>query len=425
MREKGFSLIELLIAMGVFVISLVLVSQFFVDQLTMFKQQSKIAETNIEGIVGLEILRRDIEHAGLGLPWSITVWNSLGQVAGVDWPNLTSYSEAVSSGSSPDPASFNDGDPASALPTPANTKRAPRAILNGDNVGINGSDYLVIKSINVANSPAYNTSNKWNDLSSGGVVTVKSPALENVYSKEDGTTDNNVRVIVISPGGKDPTGQKPIRALIVQDSPRVFYAKYSDVTSASSIWPPDNTETRIIYGVDSDTDLRMPFNRADYFISRSNVPTSCAQNTGVLEKAVVNQADGKFTYLPLLDCVADVQVVFGIDSSDPPDNKADCYVNNLLDSVSPLDAPTIRQKVREVRMYVLAQEGQYDRSFKYIAPISPSSIRVGESASGSLPACAGAALFGRDFNFTTNNITNWQNYRWKVYTLVVELHNLM
>ncbi len=88
-------------------------------------------------------------------------------------------------------------------------------------------------------------------------------------------------------------------------------------------------ETRIVYGVDPDTDLRMPFNRADYFISNANVPQRCAPNTGVLEKVVVNQNGGGLTnFLPLLDCVADMQVVYRRDTN------GDGTIDNTTDDIA-------------------------------------------------------------------------------------------
>ena len=68
----GFTMVELMVTMVVFVLAISAASQIFTKLLTQFKQQSKIAETNIEGIVGLDLLRQDIKHAGLGLPWNVT-----------------------------------------------------------------------------------------------------------------------------------------------------------------------------------------------------------------------------------------------------------------------------------------------------------------------------------------------------------------
>ena len=123
--DSGFTLVELMITMVIFVFFIAAASQVFTGLLTQFKQQSKIAETNIEGIVGLEILRQDIEHAGYGLPWY----------------GLVAYSESATN-----PYGFND----------STTTAAPRAILSKNNAtftGLNnifdGSDYLVIKAVNV------------------------------------------------------------------------------------------------------------------------------------------------------------------------------------------------------------------------------------------------------------------------------------
>ena len=53
-NHAGFTLVELLITMVVFVFVIAAASGVFTGLLTQFKQQSKIAETKIEGIVGLE-----------------------------------------------------------------------------------------------------------------------------------------------------------------------------------------------------------------------------------------------------------------------------------------------------------------------------------------------------------------------------------
>jgi hypothetical protein len=167
-------------------------------------------------------------------------------------------------------------------------------------------------------------------------------------------------------------------------------------------------ENRIVYGVDPDTDLRMPFNRADYYVSTSvTKPGRCAQGTGILMKAIVDQSNGGFSgsSLPLLDCVADMQVVTYLDQIPPLDGIAETFSNGL----SLPDAQTIRDQLKEVRVYILAHEGQRDTSYTHIT----NPMLVGESAT-----------LGRNFDFATHGITNWQNYRWKVYTLVVRPNSL-
>ena len=381
-QETGFTLVELMITMVVFVLVLAAGAQIFTGLLTQFKQQSKMAETNIEAIVGLETLRRDIEHAGYGLPWT--------------FQNAINYNEAASA-----PASnYNDA--------PINP---PRGIISGNKINyanvINDSDYLIIKAITVARNE---TCEKWTTLQSS-----PTPFSDTYNPRVWSATSENLqaaeKVIVISLGGT--TDQ---RMLIMNNA--AFFDQYSNV--GSSPWTPMGpTDIRIVYGVNPDTDLSMPFNRADYFVSTTNVPLSCAQNTGVLEKAVVNQNDGNLDLLPLLDCVADMQVVFGMDTD--ADGAVNCYVNNLADVLAPVNAQNIREQVREVRVYILAHEGQYDRDFTYNPPSPPSTIRVGEPEVAI--SCTGAVL-GRDLDFSLSGITNWQNYRWKAYTLVVSPDNL-
>jgi hypothetical protein len=147
----------------------------------------------------------------------------------------------------------------------------------------------------------------------------------------------------------------------------------------------------------------MPFNRADYYVSTSNPPGRCASGTGVLYKAIVSQIDGSFppsNILPLLDCVADMQVVFSLDRNGDGTISPTTVLNDPVGN--PLNAQQIRDQVKEVSVYILAHEGQRDTGYTY----NSNSVLVGPTS----------------FNLTT--IPNWQNYRWKVYTLVVKPNNL-
>ena len=375
-----------MITMVIFVLAIAAASGIFTGLLTQFKQQSKIAETNIEGVVGIEILRQDIDHAGYGLPWN----------------GLIAYSEASSA-----PASnFND----------STTTSPPRAVISDNNVTFfgggnaifNGTDYLVIKSTNVGIN---DTSSKWTTLQAAPFtplydpVTGYNPRVWDIAAERFVGGDN---VIVLTMGATSTTERR-----LVVDGVN-FSTTYANIITAP--WPPtDNTEKRTVYGVDPDTPLRMPFNRADYYILKFDadgtdiVPTRCAPDTGVLRKAVVNQGAGTFAggTLPLLDCVADLQVVFRLDT----DNNG--TIDNTTDVIAGLSAQQIREQVREVRVYVLAHEGQREPNYAY------------PNATIQIPAPPDpAAGLGRTFDFAASGITNWQNYRWKVYTLVVRPNNL-
>ena len=68
-KQDGFSLVELLVTLVIFTFVIAAATRMFIPLVNQFKQQSSISETNIEGIVGLELLRTDLDHAGFGLPW--------------------------------------------------------------------------------------------------------------------------------------------------------------------------------------------------------------------------------------------------------------------------------------------------------------------------------------------------------------------
>jgi hypothetical protein len=292
--------------------------------------------------------------------------------------------------------------PASTYNEPANS--VPRAVFSGNNVdyaGTNaydGSDYLVVKAINIATNTA---SPKWTTLSNASPYTrTWDPASENLVDTD--------RVIVLAPGTNDANA----RTLIVHTS-GAFFTTFASVTS--SPWPPlDNTETRIVYGLTGADPVR-PFSRADYFILRptTGMPSRCAPNTGILYKAVFD-ANGTSSLLPLLDCVADMQMVYALDNDEDGDfvsgqgTPADAY----SDDISTLTVQQIRNRVREVRVYILSHEGQRDPNFTY-----PSSTIA-------IPSTHDPATgLGRSSPFdltTTIDATDYMHYRWKLYTLIVK-----
>lgn len=362
-QQRGFSLLELVIVMGIFVIVIFAASQMFVSILFDFKQQGKIAVSNIEGIVGLEMMRRDIEHAGYGLFLS---WQS-----GIP----INYIEVAAGNAAG--AALNDA------PT-----GVPRPIVIGPDAGHNQSDRLAVKAVNVS---ANNSSERWTYLYNAPTLSTHSwtPASENIPLSDF--------VIVTFPVD---TVQRYLVTLSTLST--AFTTSYANILSFNNA--PGGAS--FVYSVDPNTAPRMPFNRADFYIaSYTTRPATCAQGTGVLYKAVVDHATGNYKpIMPLLDCVADMEVAYRYVG----------HSDGLADDISqtgPADATTAN-RIREVRVYILAQEGQKDRNYAY--PVQKP--RVGD---------AGGVMgtTGKEFDLGAY-ITDWQNYRWKLYTLVVKTINL-
>jgi prepilin-type N-terminal cleavage/methylation domain-containing protein len=385
--EAGFTLVELMVTMVIFVIVIAAASGIFTGLLTQFKQQSRIAETNIEGIIGLEILRYDIEHAGYGLPWG----------------GLIAYTE-----SAVNPFNLNDS------PNP------PRAIVSWNDIGggyVGGTDYLVIKALNVAKTDlTANSPEKWTLLKDPTSVPFDPPTPFNprewgtLTGSEDAaqTLQAGDRVIVFE--GPTATAE---RVLVTNGG--AFYTTYgaNGANLTADPWQPrEVNETRLVYGLSSASDPLpvRPFNRADYFVQTpAAMPRRCAAGTGILYKAIMSHdAAGTFTLLPLLDCVADMQVGYALDNNEDGSfvdgEGGDAYG----DDITVLTAQQIRTRVKEVRVYILAHEGQRDTNYTY----PNATITVGESG------------LGRIFTFAASGIADWQNYRWKLYTLVAKPNNL-
>ena len=390
-EQRGFTLVELLIVMAIFTIVIMVTTRSFETILNHAGQQGKSAQSQIEGIVGLEMFRSDLEQAGFGLPWSF-----------LDAPAGSAYTEVSAGANEPvafqapiDSATFfNDG------PTDP-----PRAILNGstkfnlDSAGI-GAQYLVIKSAVIGLDPA---ARKWTTKT----YTESASTPPTTWGQDDRDLNADDRVVIVQTSFME--NRISTQRLMVKGGQfSTTFGKYSSMST-----PHTHGDVFHIYGIDkpAGTALRMPFNRADYYIKRpANIPLTCAPNTGVLYKAVASHADGSLSpEMPLLDCVADMQVVYGLDTDEG--GRINFHQTTPPDKATNDDnqAETIRKQVKEVKVFILTQEGKRDRTYSY----PNKTIRVGD-ASG-----------GRDFDLEARIGPDYRNYRWKVYTIVVRPKNLI
>jgi len=405
-NNKGFTLIELLITMVLVIVVIMITGSAFESVLKSTARIASSEESNIEGVVGLEMFRHDLQQMGFGLP-------SAFQTTPPD------YTEATIA-----PANLLNDAP----------HGVPRAVSSWESVSgyatvLTGTDYLAIKATTVGISKA---SQKWTYLTYTSSAAGKIP---NQWSNPADNFKSTDKVIVLN-RTFSTTGQVTNTMVYNASTPNNYCPTNPTGTMSDPAFNPTNpSQVNYLYGVD-DGPLGMPFNRADYFVSRpsdaSSIPTTCAPGTGILYKTNINHGDGKLTYYPLLDCVADMQVVFGWDvngngvideSSAYESDVSKISVSSSIGTTAAaikaiMESPDeIRNKLRYIRVYIMAQEGRKDTNFTNTNTQvnNTLSVIVGDPGNVSLT---------KGYDVAALTTKKWLNYRWKTYRIVVRPKNL-
>jgi len=381
-NNYGFTLVEMLMAMVMFIVVMMMTTDIFERMLPKTKFISKSEESNIEGIVGLEMFRRDLEQAGFGLFTDIEI-------------PPPSYNEVVSS--SPLSA-YNDAP-----------NGIPRAIVAANNLSssvLSGTDVLVIKATSAALNPA---SQCW--------TSIKGLGASRIWGANDLSASRNDRVVVVSQSYKN--GELRRKLAYDSASPTALTVTYkADGSYAAPFAPSSNDKQYYYYGIDTIAP-RAPFNRTDYYVERvaGDLPAGCSPAAGVLYKSVMDQSDGTMEAMAVLDCVADMQVVFGWNTGgDPAGNSVDTYTNaagelptGSLNVLSLNDPKEIRTRLKLIKVYILAQDGGFDKNYNN----TTTAMRIGEVGETGDP------------KFIDLTAPAYRNYRWKLHQLVVRPKNLI
>lgn len=423
MNNKGFTLIEMVVTTALVIVVLMITASAFESVLKSTGRIISSEESNIEGVIGLEMFRHDLQQAGYGLPHAFQA--------------VVIYPEATVA-----PANkMNDGKGTSV------SGDVPRAVASwealtgasdaSDSTDIknilSGTDYLAIKAATVGRSKA---SQKWTYLNytAGG----KPP---NTWTNSVDNFKSTDSVIVLNrtfstAGAVTNTLVHPVA------TPAIYWPSNPTVNMHSAFIPVDVNQVHYLYGVDEGNVLGMPFNRADYFVARpskvASIPSTCAPNTGILYKAMVAHGGGQLTYMPLLDCVADMQLVFGWDingngvideSSAYEDDASKITVSSPIGtSATTIQAimknpADIRNTLKYIKVYVMAQEGRKDTNYLNTNSLMSSTLSVVVGEPGPTPTSNVNITKG----YTVADLTakGWLNYRWKIYRILVRPKNLV
>jgi prepilin-type N-terminal cleavage/methylation domain-containing protein len=457
-RQRGMTMVELLVSVAIVMIIIAAATTAYLKILRSYKTHGKLAESYMANLTGLEMLRYDIETAGFGLPAGMN-GVTYSEAVPVNTPETT-FTAATNPNPNPpyDPSALND--------SPSNP---PRAFAHLDNkstagMGTNKSDVLSIKSSS-ANINA--TSKKWSILvNPSGTPIVKlwganyaPPGLDQFMDFTSVPPADNF--IVLDNNGNLVANQAG-HWLNTFNASAVNTGYYNNATFLCGLpsGPPSAMSVYYMYGLDNSTLAHtMPFNRVDYYLDRikSDFPTSCDKNTFTLYRSTINQWNGQFTQTPLIDCVADFQVAFGLDPLGGTNNStgdpvaAIQWQANLLQQSwmpgysanTPMSAIQIQQYLREVRVFILFQEGLGDTStssdlsshFRFSGTLNLGDQAIANSldpadytATGTnFQQLSSAALPGTPNSqlscFTPAGVD--QQYRWKIIELDVKPMNLI
>ena len=377
-KKSGFSIIELLIAIAIFTIIIAIPFEMFIKTLRTTTQQYEISKSSIEKLPVSEILTRDIETAGIGLPFKINN-NIYSEVnSGVSFSLYTSFK----------PSLFNNSP--SGVPKAIDGKVDPSS----------GYSYLVLRSSVFGLSKSVN---HWTYIFYDNETGTEKI---NIWNNNSISNYNNLRqndeVIILDAASREIKGAS-LFFKITKD------ASSSDTDPTNYGLPNLPQGNYIVYGISDKNDVSAPFNRIDYALyDEQNSNSLCAQGTHTLGKILFNNnSSGSISKYPILRCVADFEVWFGLD------NKTNSIT--WTQDLTSLPASKVRGLLKRVVVFILIQNGQYDRNYTY--PYS--STFVGDSNLG-----IGHEFYFNKHGFLLTGIKSYKHYRWKLLEFVVKPMNL-
>ncbi len=371
LSRDGFSFLEFLVSLAILAIVIGIPFKIFVHEVKQTVKEVGISKKTLENIPVLEIIRKDIETAGFGLPWNM---------------NGMIYSEAISSETnlySFDPTLFND--------SPENV---PRAIVGKrDPLGKQFS-YLVLKGTILGLNKA---AKHWTYINKDNIL--------NIWPFSNPSNYNNIKrgdnVILINASNRALVGGN-LYFNISKDADEL------DTKPSDYGLPWLQRSVYLIYGINNSltdtSSLRAPFNRIDYRLyAQTSSPSDCASGTYTLARAIMRQSDGAIVSYPLLHCVADFQVYFELDTN------GDGVVDNCTQDLTSFSAKQIRKELKEVKVFLLVQNGVKDINYNFPYP----TVSVGDNTTVCTP-----------HSFDMTRIHDYRHYRWKILSVVAVPKNL-
>jgi len=300
--SQGFTLLELLVTMGILLIVLTAAYQSYIHLLRGFVAESSSAQAQMETVVNTNLLRLDIAHAGYGLA-----------------RDLSNEPLAWDNSSSPSP------------------------------------QRLTIRS----------TVNNLDEATLGWVMCNNSTMIQD-------NNDSSLDTYVFLDQNEDHEVNGVSNCSALPSGTFLGYP-YDDSPS-----PPSGCTGQPCYNV-------------IYELSSTQTLDDCASGTGNLQRSI----SGGANWQPVINCVADWQVAFERDTD------GDGSMDTLSTDISSLSIDDIYTQIEQIHVYVLVQEGSYERDYTFSGSTSMDGVNL------SLPGSSEAT-----------------HYRWKMMKLSVNPQDL-
>lgn len=319
-RNSGMSLIEILVVIVIILIVLAGAINMFKKVILSQKATISASSSQLPVAIAYEIIRKDIEMAGFGLPWSLE--------------------DNLQTGEPSKYNNFKDND-----------QKYPRGLVISNGTGEGGSDILIIKS-SMANIDK-KVCRKYGMLSYDFLnSTWKASSLSN----ENFNDQDRCIAITLS-----------TRKLISSGTNLCFTCNNPPNELTDKLVPGS---VYLIFGV-HDSPCSFPYNRVDYKLAKPDtLPARCNPNTYELYRSEVSQNTGNFSSIPVLDCVADFKVFAGVDKNNNGSItwiEDSSYLCNDCSS-NEKSASEYTRKVKQVVMLITYQVGN---RYPYIVTESP------------------------------------------------------
>lgn len=353
--QQGFSLVELLVTTAIFSILLAGVFGAYFSQLKHSTAEYTKAESEIELSIAKRIVEQDLMMAGYGLAddYNGVVDNATGSVF---------------------------------------TANHPVAVKFGDAAGVGGSDVLFLKG--TALGMNNRASQGWSYVKS---VAPAAPELVSWGDPREQVSDDD-RIILVDPSTKQ----------LLKDGANNWLFKYTDSGGVTDIKTTagvsfaavgTNSLAYGLYKSNTHDAVARPFYTVRYYLGGTK-PQNCATGTGSLLRGESISSETPVGN-PLMSCVLDMQVGFGLDTTDSGN------IDTLTDTqatLNNLSREQMNDQLKRIKMYLLVQSGNRDSEYTY--PLDK--VWVGEG------------LIGREISLTDEQ----RKYHWRLVSLSVQPRNV-